>query len=190
LLGRPGAARALLAAASSFGVMVAAMSLIGHAMTGMGHHGNAVFPVLSAHFLGMFAFMIPVGIAVDRVGHTRGMIAGLVVLGASVCSLVALESAGAIGLALFGVGLGWNVAFVGATTRLAALTDASERGTLFGVNDFVSGLSAAVLSLAGGALLTRIGLPGLGLVLTAIVVVAASAVAIGARRSRSSTSPE
>lgn len=182
LLGRPGAARALLAAASSFGVMVAAMTLIGHAMTGLGHHGTAVFPVLSAHFLGMFAFMIPIGIAVDRAGHTRAMVAGLVILGASVGALAALDSAGGFALALFGVGIGWNVAFVGATARLAALTEASERGTLFGLNDLVSGLGAAALSLAGGAVLSRFGLPGLALALAALVALAAGVVAIGARR--------
>lgn len=190
LLRRPGAARALLAAASSLGVMVAAMSLIGHAMTGMGHHGEDVFPVLSAHFIGMFAFMIPVGIAVDRIGHVRGMILGLIVLGASVGSLAALESARAIAIALFGIGLGWNVAFVGATTRLAALTDASERGTLFGVNDAVSGLSAALLALGGGAVLPRFGLPGLALALTAIVAIAVSVVALAREAALTSSREE
>jgi len=68
-----------------------------------------------------------------------------------------------IALALFGLGLGWNVSFVSATTRLADLAAPWERGKLLGCNDLVASLMAAVFVLLGGYVLDDFGVAALAI---------------------------
>ena len=63
----------------------------------------------------------------------------------------------ATALALFGLGLGWNLSFVAATAQLADCTMPWERGKLLGFNDLLSGMTGASLALLGGYALTVIG---------------------------------
>ncbi len=56
---------------------------------------------------------------------------------------------------LFGLGLGWNLAFVSATTTLVNCAAPSERGKLVGFSDLSSGLTGAVARAA-----RRLGAPG------------------------------
>jgi MFS family permease len=119
ILGRPGVAAALLAAVASFSVMVGTMTLTGYVLVGHGHHQGAVFPVISAHFVGMFGLTLVVGQVIDRVGRLRALMGGLLLLGFSVFSLVlVVESVAATSVALFGIGLGWNFSYVAATAEL------------------------------------------------------------------------
>jgi hypothetical protein len=52
---------ALLAAVASLGVIMSAMSLVGYVLAGHGHHQGAIFPVVSAHFIGMFRLVLVLG---------------------------------------------------------------------------------------------------------------------------------
>lgn len=110
ILRRPGALAALLAAVASFSVMASMMTLAGYVLVGHGHDEGVVFPVLSAHFIGMFGLMLIVGNIIDRVGRLRALVGGLLLIGFCTLSMVwAVESIAAASLALFGIGLGWNV---------------------------------------------------------------------------------
>ena len=66
-------------------------------------------------------------------------------------------------LLLFGLGLGWNASFVAATTQLANLSTAAERGKLMGFNDFIAGLTGATLVIVGGLGLNIYGVPALSI---------------------------
>jgi hypothetical protein len=79
----------------------------------------------------------------------------------------------ATGVALFGLGLGWNFSFVAATAELADRTRASERGRLLGFNDLLSGGTGAALALLGGVALDVIGVGALAVGGAALVVVPA-----------------
>lgn len=164
LLGRPGVIPALLAAQASFAVMVAVMTLTGPVVVDhQGHEAHHVFPIIGAHVVGMYALVIVVGDAIDRVGRTPALAGGLLVMAGSVISLLWVESVVATAVALFGLGLGWNFSFVAATAELADSTHASERGRLLGFNDLLSGATGAGLALLGGLALDVLGVAALAI---------------------------
>jgi hypothetical protein len=60
-------------------------------------------------------------------------------------------------LCLFGLGLGWCLAYVAANTELVNLAAPSERGRLIGFNDLVSSFAGAAPALAGGVVYAGAG---------------------------------
>ena len=107
ILRRPGVVAALLAAVASFSVMAGMMTLAGYVLVGHGHPHGSVFPVLSAHFIGMFGLMLIVGNIIDYLGCLRALVGGLLLIGLCSLSVVwVVESIAATSLALFGIGLG------------------------------------------------------------------------------------
>ncbi len=162
LLGRPGVIPALLAAQASFGVMVGLMTLTGAVV--VDHHGHspdAVFPIIAAHVVGMYALVIYIGDVIDRIGRTPSLSGGLALMGLAAISLLWVEGVAATAVVLFLLGLGWNLSFVAATAELADRSASWERGRLLGFNDLLSGLTGATLALAGGLALTAIGVAAL-----------------------------
>ena len=174
LLRRPGVIPSILAAQASFSVMVGVMTLTGAVVVDHhGHAGEAVFPIIGAHVLGMYALVLVVGDVVDRIGRPPALVGGLALMGLSVISLLWIESVPATATALFGLGLGWNLSFVAATAQLADSTHVWERGKLLGFNDLLSGITGASLALLGGYALTAIGVAALAIGGTVIVVLPA-----------------
>ena len=171
LLGRAGVVPALLAAQASFAVMVGVMTLTGAVVVDHhGHEGHDVFPIIAAHVVGMYAFVIVIGDFIDRIGRSPSLAGGLFVMAVSVISLLWVESVAATAVALFVLGLGWNLSFVAATAELADLTLPSERGRLLGFNDLLSGATGAGLALLGGVALTALGVAALAIGATVLVV--------------------
>jgi MFS family permease len=171
LLRRPGVIPALLAGQASFAVMVGVMTLTGAVVVDHQHHAaHLVFPIIGAHVLGMYALVLVVGDLIDRVGRTPSLAGGLAVMGLSVSSLLWVESVPATAVALFGLGIGWNLSFVAATAQLADSTQAFERGRLLGFNDLLSGLTGAGLALLGGLVLSELGVAALAIGATVLVL--------------------
>ncbi len=150
ILRRPGAPTALVGALASFSVMVAVMNLTGYMMVGQGHMQSDVFPVISAHIVGMYGLVLVVGDLVDRLGRRVALVAGLAVMAGSTLALAWTMSTFATGVALFGLGLGWSFSYVAATSELVDLALPAERGRLIGFNDLLSGSTGAALALLGG----------------------------------------
>ncbi len=174
LLRRHGVIPSILAAQASFSVMVGVMTLTGAVVVDHHHHaGEAVFPIIGAHVLGMYALVLVVGDVIDRIGRPPALVGGLVLMAASVVSLLWVTSVPATAAALFGLGLGWNLSFVAATAQLADCTQPWERGKLLGFNDLLSGLTGASLALLGGYALTAVGVAALALGGTVIVLLPA-----------------
>jgi len=164
LLRRHGVVPAMLAGVFSFAIMSSVMNLAGYVVVEHRHHAqHLVFPIIGAHVVGMYLLMPVVGWIVDRVGHNRTLGAGLVVIALSTAGLTYFTSVAPIALMLFGLGLGWNVSFVSATTRLADLAAPWERGKLLGFNDLVASLMAAVFVLLGGYVLDDFGVAALAI---------------------------
>jgi MFS family permease len=175
LVRRPGVIPSLLAAQASFAVMVSVMTLTGPIVVDHQHHAaHDVFPIIGAHVLGMYALVLVVGDLIDRIGRMPALSGGLVVMAVSVISLLWVQSVPATAVALFGLGLGWNLSFVAATAQLADCTAAWERGRLLGFNDLLSGLTGAGLALLGGLALSAIGVAALALGAAVLVLAPAA----------------
>ncbi len=174
IIARPGVIPALLAAQASFAVMVGLMTLTGAVVVEHHHHaGHHVFPIIAAHVVGMYALVLVVGDVVDRIGRTPSLAGGLAVMAAAAISLLWVESVPATAVALFGLGLGWNLSFVAATAELADRTQPWERGKLLGFNDLLSGGTGGALALLGGLALSAIGVAALAIGATVLVVLPA-----------------
>ncbi len=151
ILRRPGVLPAMAASLASFAVMVSVMNLSGYVVVQVHHHAqDAVFPIIGAHVLGMYALVMVVGTLIDRIGRTPALAIGLLVMGASVLSLQWVQGVPATAVLLFGLGIGWNISFVAATAQLADLSSALERGKLLGFNDLIASLLGASMALVGG----------------------------------------
>jgi MFS family permease len=168
---RPGVIPALLAGQASFAVMVGIMTLTGAVV--VDHHGHAasnVFPIIGAHVVGMYALVLVVGEVIDRIGRTPALAGGLLVMGVASASLLWVTGVAVTAVALFGLGIGWNLSFVAATAQLADCAEPWERGKLLGFNDLLSGLTGAALALLGGVALSAIGVAALAIGGTVLVV--------------------
>ena len=118
ILRRPGVLTAMLAAVASFAVMVGVMNLAGYVAVGHGHEHGDVFTIISAHIVGMYGLVLVAGDLIDRIGRTRSMAIGLMLMAVSNAGLVWLDGIPGMSVSLFGLGLGWNLAYVAATTQL------------------------------------------------------------------------
>jgi predicted MFS family arabinose efflux permease len=168
---RPGVIPAMLAAFASFGVMVSVMNLSGYVVVEHHHHNqDSVFPIIGAHVFGMYALVLVIGAAIDRIGRTSALEIGLVAMALSTIGMLWVTSVIATAVLLLGLGLGWNISFVAATARLADSTSPVERGKLLGFNDLLGALLGAGLALLGGYALDAIGVAALAIGATAIVV--------------------
>jgi MFS family permease len=165
---RPGVAAALVAGVASFAVMASVMNLAGYVAVGRGHHEGDVFTMISVHIVGMFGLVLFVGDLIDRFGRRQALVGGLALMAVSNVALAWFGGVGGMSLALLGLGLGWNLSYVAATTQLIALTAASERGRLVGFSDLVAGLVAAGLALLGGLVYTGGGAAALALAAAAL----------------------
>jgi MFS family permease len=168
---RPGVPPAMLAALASFGVMVSVMNLSGYVVVEHHHQSqDSIFPIIGAHVFGMYALVLVIGAAIDRVGRTSALEVGLVVMALSTIGMLWVTSVFGTAVLLLGLGLGWNISFVAATARLADSTSPAERGKLLGFNDLLGALFGAGLALLGGYALDAIGVAALAIGATAIVV--------------------
>src|SRR4051794_11284363 len=133
ILRRPGVRPAMLAALASFGVMVSVMNLSGYVVVEHHHHEQSdIFPVIGAHVLGMYALVLFVGALIDRIGRGPALGGGLLVMAASTFGLLFFDGVFATAELLFGLGVGWNLSFVAATSQIVDLTRAAERCCLVG----------------------------------------------------------
>jgi MFS family permease len=154
ILRRPGVAPAMVGAVSSFAVMAGIMNLAGYVAVGHGHAHGDIFTIISLHIVGMYGLVLVVGDLIDRIGRRRSIVIGLSVIALSNAGLAWFSSIAGMSLCLFGLGLGWCLAYIAATTQLVDLAAPAERGRLVGFSDLLSSFTAAALALGGGVLYT------------------------------------
>jgi MFS family permease len=155
----PGARTALAVMATAQVVMVAVMTAAPLDMHMHGQGLGAVGMALSAHTLGMFALSPVTGWLLDRVGARPVMIGGLVTLAAATILAATTpqgDSPSRTG-ALFLLGYGWNLCFVGGSGRLAGDLPTSARANVEGAVDAAVWSIAAVASLTSTLLLSAGG---------------------------------
>jgi MFS family permease len=112
---------------------------------------------LQWHVLGMYAPSLATGALVVRFGLARVTGLGLALI--LVAAAIGIGGISLwhfwIGLALLGVG--WNFAFIGATTMVTACHRPSERNKVQAFNDFLVFGSMAIGSFSSGQLLASFG---------------------------------
>jgi MFS family permease len=171
---RPGVLTAMVAAISSFAVMTGVMNLAGYVAVGHGHSHGDVFTIISLHIVGMYGLILVIGDVVERLGRRTSMVTGLAVMALSNAALVWLHSIAGMSLSLFGLGLGWSLAYVAASTELIGLAAPSERGRLVGTTDMLSAFTGAALALSGGVIYTGSGNAALALTAAGLAVLPAA----------------
>ena len=143
-------------------VMVMLMNLFPiHAI----HHGlglSTISGIITAHVAGMFALAWLSGGLVDRFGPwTISASGGALLLSGAIAS-VASTSAIGLGVALYLIGLGWNLCFVAGSGLLAKNVDASIRTRFQGATDVLVWLCAGGSTLGGGYLVGLYDYPAVG----------------------------
>ena len=178
LMKRPGVATAMVAAVASFGVMAGVMNLAGYVAVGHHHSHGDVFTIISVHIVGMYGLVLVIGDVIERLGRRTAMVLGLLVMAASNAALTSLSSIAGMSLSMFGLGLGWCLSYIAATTELVGLAGPAERGRLVGATDLLSSFAAAALALGGGVVYTGAGgVVPLALLATGLSMLAAAWVA-------------
>ncbi len=157
ILRRPGVSTAMVAAVTSFAVMAGVMNLAGYVAVGHGHAHGDVFTIISLHIVGMYGLVLVIGDVIQRLGRRNSMVIGLLVIAASNAALARLDSIAGMSVALFGLGLGWCLSYVAATTELVDLAGPAERGRLIGATDLLSSFAGAALALGGGLIYSGAG---------------------------------
>ncbi|MEV4677966.1 MFS transporter [Actinomadura sp. NPDC049382] len=157
LIRTPAARSALTVMVTAQVVMVAVMTAAPLDMHLHGDGLDAVGMTLSAHTLGMFALSPVTGRLFDRFGARPVIVGGLLTLALS--TALAAVATGSVGrpLALFLLGYGWNLCFVGGSGRLARDLPEADRPHVEGAVDAAVWTIAAAASLASTAVLSAGG---------------------------------
>ena len=165
---------------SAFTVMATAQVVMAAVMTAApvdmhlhGHGLGSVGEVLSAHTLGMFALSPLTGRLLDRVGSRPVMRGGLLTLAVAAGLAATTGQLFFRTAALFLLGCGWNLCFIGGSGRLAEELPASGRAYVEGTVDAAIWTIAAVGSLSSTVVLSAGGYPVLTAAAGALTIVPA-----------------
>src|SRR4051812_20175792 len=151
---QPAFIAAALAAMVGYGVMSLVMTATPIAMLDCGHEFAAAAFVIQWHSLGMFAPSFVTGHLIGRLGLTRIMLTGTVLL--LLCSFINLSGIATLNFwaANVALGVGWNFLFIGATTLLTRTYAGAEKGKVQALNDFLVFGTVTLSSFASGAMLS------------------------------------
>jgi MFS family permease len=174
---QPAAWLALTAMVIGQMVMVLVMSVTSLHMHHHNHGLDDVSLVIMAHTLGMFGLSIVNGALIDRLGRKAAIGGGAVLLIAgSLLAPVSLMTAW-LALALFLVGLGWNLCYIAGSSLLSDTLAPSERSGVQGASELVVNLASAAGSLSSGVILAYAGFAALGAVGAALALLPLAALA-------------
>ena len=168
---------AFLAGATAQSLMNYVMTAAPLAMVGCAHTTTDAALGIQWHIVGMYLPGFFTGQLIGRFGVNAIMQFGLAIL--ALCAAVAMAGVdiGHFFVSMILLGVGWNFAFVGATTLVATKAAEGERTRVQGFNDFVVFGVTAVASLLAGRVLTAFGWSSLNLSMYPLLLVAACGVA-------------
>lgn len=154
-------------------VMTMIMVITPLSMSHAGHGIGSISFVILAHQLGMYGLSSLTGWLVDRFGPAAVIIGGSIVLIISSLLSPFAASVPSLTVALFLLGLGWNLCFIAGSALLAVGLAPAEGARLQGVGDTWASAASAVGSLSSGFLFTigamsLVGAVGLGFSLALI----------------------
>jgi predicted MFS family arabinose efflux permease len=157
ILQQPRLIVAVLCGMMATGVMSLLMTATPIAMIDCGFGISDSSWVIQWHVLAMFVPSFFTGTLIVRHGAERISLLGFVILAIGGGAAILGIRFGNFAAALILLGLGWNFAFIGATTMVAACYLSAERSKVQAVNDFAIFITVAVASLLSGKLLAGFG---------------------------------
>jgi len=162
---------AIAAGMASYGMMNLVMTAAPLAMVVFYSHtvGDAT-GVIRWHVLAMYAPSFFTGHLIARFGRDRIIIVGLLCLVGCALTALAGVSVGHFTVGLVLLGLGWNFAFIGATTKVTDFHEPEERGKVQAFNDFMVFSCAAFASFMSGKLLFFTGWTGVNITIFPFVI--------------------
>ncbi|MBR9883867.1 MAG: MFS transporter, partial [Oceanospirillales bacterium] len=184
LLRQPALVAAVTAGAIGYGVMVLVMTATPLAMQSCGFAFDSAASIIQWHVLGMFLPSFFTGRLIARFGDTRIIQIGCLLL----IACVLLNQLGVtywhFWMALVALGVGWNFAFIGATTLLTHTYFPAEKAKVQGMNDFLVFGFSTVGALMSGQLQALVGWEMLNLMMLPAIALAMVLVAWSAHRLR------
>lgn len=146
-------------------VMVAVMTMTPVHMQAHGHDLQATGLVIAVHIGGMYLPSPLTGILVDRLGRVPVAVAsGLTLLAAGVVAATAPDhSVAVLALALFLLGLGWNLGLVAGTAMITDAVPLRTRAKTQGAIDVSVALAGAGGGIASGLILSATSYAALAL---------------------------
>ncbi|MEV1128290.1 MFS transporter [Agromyces sp. NPDC049794] len=168
----PTALLAILAIVCSHTVMVGVMVMTPIHMTQHGGSLTFVGIVISIHILGMYGASPIMGWLVDRIGSTRVIGIGVVILltATTIGILAPGDDVLLLPLALGLLGLGWSAGLIGGSTLLTTTVDERLRVPLQGATDAAMNVAAAASAALSGLVLGIGGFPGVNVVAIIVLV--------------------
>jgi predicted MFS family arabinose efflux permease len=157
ILQQPRLIVAILCGMMATGVMNLVMTATPIAMIDCGFSIGDSSWIIQWHVLAMFVPSFFTGTLIARHGAERISLLGLLILAAGGGAAILGIRFENFAAALIFLGLGWNFAFIGATTMVAACYQTAERSKVQAVNDFAIFITVAVASLLSGRLLAGFG---------------------------------
>jgi MFS family permease len=164
---------------ASFNTMNLLMTSAPLAMVMCNHSVGEAALGIQWHVLGMYAPSFFTGALIARLGLRTIMASGLSVI-------LAAAAVGFLGIGLWNfwvalvlLGVGWNFAFISATTLITECHGPRERNKVQAFNDFLIFGAMALASFSSGALLTRYGWTTVTEVVFPVIIVAAVLLACG-----------
>ncbi len=179
IIGKPRFIIAVTCGVASYAVMNLMMTAAPLAMV-MCHHsvGDAALGI-QWHMIGMYAPSFFTGALIARFGLRAIVAVGLVLIATAAAIAVLGVALWNFWAALALLGVGWNFAFVGATTLVTECHGPRERNKVQAFNDFLIFGSMAIGSFSSGALLASYGWTAVNEVVFPVVVVAGLLLAWG-----------
>ena len=172
---------------ASYGMMNMVMTSAPLAMVGCGHSVTDAALGIQWHVLAMYAPSFFTGSLIARFGIERITGIGLTLIAATAAVNIAGISVAHFWTGLILLGLGWNLAFIGATTMVTQCHRPHERNKVQAFNDFLIFGSMALTSFSSGQLLDKFGWATINEVIFPTIFVTAALLVWLAMRPRVST---
>lgn len=162
---------ALLASSTAFAVMGMSMTVTPIAMHSFGHSSDNAATVIQWHVLGMFLPSFFTGILIQKFGVYRIIFTGLITL--FIYILLALTGTGFTNFvfALFIVGLGWNLLFIGGSSLLTRVYRPEEKEKTQAFHDFTVFAIISLASFFAGSLFNHWGWKGVNIILLPLLII-------------------
>jgi MFS family permease len=168
---------AVICGVAAYALMNLMMTSAPLAMVDCGHSLNNAMLGTQWHMLGMFAPSFFTGSLIVRFGVERIVLTGLGLTFLSAVVGLAGTSVWHFWTAVTLIGVGWNFAFIGATTIVTQSHRPEERYRVQSFNDFLIFGTVTISSFASGALLAQVGWTAVNVVIFPPVLAAVALLA-------------
>jgi MFS family permease len=168
---------AVICGIAAYALMNLMMTSAPLAMVDCGHSLNNAMLGTQWHMLGMFAPSFFTGSLIVRFGVERIVLTGLGLTFLSAVVGLAGTSVWHFWTAVTLIGVGWNFAFIGATTIVTQSHRPEERYRVQSFNDFLIFGTVTISSFASGALLAQVGWTAVNVVIFPPVLAAVALLA-------------